>query len=289
MKKNIETIKSVLKSLTSKIKQYFKTIYDLPHSGKYLLLSFLFFIIFLLLTFPYDYLIKKKIYEYEGKIYKSIDISGFDFSIFGETYFDNVNLILNNSNEISCKNAILNVTLNPITLFYNDKLKSDFQFDSLKYVTKDFEVILNLNGNLDLVVDKQSGFPQNGFIKIIVSDSTIKIDSLSVPGPMGPLNLKLDPINIQSGNIDTSIMNGIIRLNTFKLTGNDISCDISGTIELGKISNLSKLDLTVNLDSESSILDQYRDLLNSYIKDNTLTLIIKGTLGRPDFVLNRAN
>jgi hypothetical protein len=289
MKINIKSIVSSIKLLPSKIKELLKTIYNLPHSGKYFLLSILFFVIFFILTFPYDFLIKKKIYEYEGKAFRSIDIPGFDFSIFNETYLDNLNIVFNNGNELSCKTAILNIALNPVTLFLKNKLKSDFQFDSLKYITKDIEALINVNGNIDLTVDKQSSLPQQGSVKIILSDSVIKINNLNIPGPMGPMNLKIESINIQSGNLDSKITNGTISLNVFKLSGNDLSCEISGSIELSNITNNSKLDITVNLDSESSIIDQYRDLLGAYIKDNTLTLKIKGTLGRPELALNRAD
>jgi hypothetical protein len=289
MKINIKSIVSSIKLLPSKIKELLKTIYNLPHSGKYFLLSILFFVIFFILTFPYDFLIKKKIYEYEGKAFRSIDIPGFDFSIFNETYLDNLNIVFNNGNELSCKTAILNIALNPVTLFLKNKLKSDFQFDSLKYITKDIEALINVNGNIELTVDKQSSLPQQGSVKIILSDSVIKINNLNIPGPMGPMNLKIESINIQSGNLDSKITNGTISLNVFKLSGNDLSCEISGSIELSNITNNSKLDITVNLDSESSIIDQYRDLLGAYIKDNTLTLKIKGTLGRPELALNRAD
>jgi hypothetical protein len=287
MKKNIKTIIPSIKLLPSKIKEHLKTIYHLPHSGRYFLLCLLFFIVFLTLTFPYDFLIKKKIYEYEGKIYRSIDMTGFDFSIIGETYIENLNIVLNNNNEISFKNSILNITLNPVTLFLKNRIKSDFQFDSLKYITKDFESLVNVNGNLDFTVDKQSGLPQNGSVKIIISDSNIKVNNLSIPGPMGPMNLKIESVNIQSGNIDSKLTNGTLSLNIFKLTGDDISCDISGSVELAAITNNSKLDITIILDSDSSIIDQYRELLGAYIKDNTLTLKIKGTLGRPELSLNR--
>ncbi len=288
MKINIESIKSVVVTLPSKIKQSFKTIYSLPHSGKYLLLSLLFFILFSILTFPYDFLIKNKIYELEGKAFKSIEISEFDFSIFGESYISNMSLVLNNGNEVSCKNSILNIALNPVTLFIKDNFKSDFQFDSLKYIAKDFELMFNINGNLDLLIDKQSSLPKNGFFKVILSDSIIKLNNLSIPGPMGPLNLKIESINIQSGNIDSQITNGVLRFNTFKLTGSDLSCDISGTIELANIVNNSRLDITISLDSESTLLDQYRDLLASFIKDNILILRIKGTIGKPELSLNKA-
>jgi hypothetical protein len=286
MKINQENIKTVIINIPVKIKQITKTIYGLPHSGKYLLLSLLFFILFMIITFPFDFLIKKKIYSFEGKLFRSIDISGFDFSIFGETYLDNFLIVLNNSNEISCKNSILNIALNPLTLLIQNKVKSDFQFDSLKYSAKDFEFIFNINGNMELSLDKQSNTPKNGPIKIILSDSIIKLNKINIPGPMGPLPLKIESINIQSGNIDSQITDGVLRFNTFKLTGSDITCDLTGTIELSNITSNSKMDLSVNIDSESAVLDQYKDILGTFIKNNLLSLRIKGTLAKPEFKLN---
>ncbi len=283
---NKEHITALIKNFPLKVKQFLKTIYDLPHSGKYILLSIFLLIFFLIITFPYDFLIKKKIYALEGKSFRSIDINNFDFSIFGETYIDNLAIILNNSNEISCKNSILNIALNPVTLFMNNELKSDFQFDSLKYVSKDFEILFNLNGNVDIIFDKQNGQPKNGPIKIIMSDSVIKLNNISIPGPMGPLPLKIESVNIESGNIDAMITNSTLKINTFKLTGSDISCDITGLIELSNISNNSRLDLIISIDSESAVLDQYKDILTSFIKNNILSLRVKGTFAKPELTIN---
>lgn len=286
MKINIEHIISEFKSLPARLSQVLKTIYSLPHSGKYLIVSLVFLILFLIITFPYDYLIRKKIYSLEGKSFRSIDISGFDFGIFSETYLDNLNLVLNDNDEINCKNAILNISLNPVTLLIKNKIKSDFQFDSLTYTGKNFEFIFNVNGNIDLVIDKKNNLPDHGIIKIILSDSLVKPKVLSIPGPMGPLSLNIESINIQSGNIDASIANKILKINVFKLTGSDIACDITGTVELSNSTNNSKLNLTVNIDPESAVLDQYKDILTPFIKNNMLSLRINGTFSRPELSLS---
>jgi len=286
MKIDKEQIKALILNLPAKLKEFFKILYALPHSGKYFLLSVFLFIFFLIGTFPYDFLIKKKIYGLEGKLFRSIDISGFDFSIFGETYFDNLIIVLNSNNEITCKKSILSVALNPVTLLIKNKLKSDFQFDALKYSSKDLELMSNINGNVDLTLDKQTNIPKDGPIRIILSDTILKLNDLKIPGPMGPLPLKIESINILSGNIDSIITNGTIKINTFKLTGSDISCDITGFLELSNIINNSKIDLTINIDSESAVLDQYKDILTSFIKNNILSLRIKGTIAKPELTLN---
>lgn len=280
MKIDKEIIKEHTRNLPSKMKSMIITLHGLPHSGKYLALSLLFFLFFLTVTFPYDYLIKKKIYSLEGRSFRTIDIPKLDFSIFGETYINDFMMVMNNNNEITCKNSIFNISLTQILL--NNRFKSDFQFDSLKYISKDFELILNVNGNIDLVINKKNGLPENGFIKIILSDATVKLNNLSIPGPLGPLPLKIDVVNIQSGNIDTSVSNHILKFNNFKIAGNDILGDITGNIELSEISNNSKLDLVININSESGVLEQYQDLLSSFIRNNILSLTVKGIAGKPE-------
>jgi hypothetical protein len=222
----------------------------------------------------------------EGKSFRSVDIEKFDFSVIGETYIDNINIVLNTGNEVYCKNTILNIALNPVTLFINNKIKSDFQFDSLRYVMKDFDFMLNVNGNIDITLNKQNNLPQNGLIKIILSDSIVKLTDVSIPGPMGPLPLKIESISIQSGNIDSVITNGVMKFSAFKLTGNDLNCEITGTVDL---LNDSKIDLTVNIDSDSAVLDQYKDLLTSLIRNNVLALRITGNLAKPELkIINPA-
>lgn len=286
MKINKEQIITIIKNLPAKVKYTIKTVYDLPHAGKYMALSVLLLFLFLIITFPYDSIITKKIYSMEGKSFRTIEMGGFDFSIFGETYIDKLAVVLNNGNEITCKNAIVNLSVNPLTLIVNRRIKSDFQFDSLKYAGKDTELQFNVNGNVDIKLDEKTGLPGEGPVRIILSDSNLIFRDLSIPGPMGPLPLNIESVNIQSGNIDSIISNGVLRFNTFKLTGNDISCDITGTIDLA---NNSRLDLLVNIDSESAVLDQYKDVLASLIKNNVLTFRIRGNVSKPELTISSAD
>jgi len=282
MKINKEKLILKIKIYLSKIKNFFNTIYKLPHFRKYIILSFVFLLIFTVITFPYDSLIKKKLFSLEGKIYRSIVFSRFDFSIIGDTYCENLGIEMNNNDDLTCKNIILNMALNPVTLFIQDKLKVDFQFDALKYSTRNYDILLNVNGKTDITVDIQSNKPVDGFVKMVISDSIIKLQNISIPGPMGAMNLKIDSVNIQTGNIDTVFVKGNCRINTFKLAGNDISCQITGTIDF---TASSRLDLSISIDSESSVLDPYRDLLDSFIKNNVLMLRLKGTFSKPEITL----
>jgi hypothetical protein len=282
MKINKEELIIKYKTLLKKILIFFKTIYNLHHSGKYFITSIVLFIIFIFITFPYDSLIRKRLFSLEKKIYKSINFSKLDFSIFGDTYCENLSIEMNNNNEVSCKNIILNIAFNPVTFLIQDKLKGDFQFDLLKFSTRDYQHSLNVNGRMNVVIDEKTRYPVDGFIKMVISDSIIRLYNVSIPGPMGAMNLKIDSVNIQSGNIDTVFTRGNCRINTFKLTGNDISCNVTGTMDF---TATSKLDLTISIDSESTVLDQYRDILGSFIKNNVLMLRLKGTFAKPELTL----
>ena len=282
MKINKEELIIKIKTFLKKIQTFFKTIYRLPHSGKYFILSFVFFLIFSMITFPYDSLIKKRLFSLEGKAYRTLVFSKFDFSIIGDTYCENLAIEMNNNNQLACRNIILNIALNPLTFFMQSKLKSDFQLDALKYSTRDYDLLLNVNGKTNITFDSKSYIPGDGFVKLILSDSIIKLHNVSIPGPMGAMNLKIDSVNIQSGIIDSVFSKGICRINTFKLTGNDISCIITGTLDF---TATTRLDLIISIDSESTVLDQYRDLLGSYIKNNVLIFRLKGTLSKPELIL----
>ena len=282
MKINKEELFRKIKILITKLRFSIKTVYSLPYSGRYLILAVVLFIIFAIATFPFDSLINRKLISFEGKIYKSIIFSKFDFSVFGDTYCDNLSIEMNNGNEVTCKNIILNMALNPVTLLIQNRLKSDFQFDSFKYNTKDYDLLTNINGKVDITFDNKTNTPLDGILKIILSDSVIKFNNISIPGPMGAMNLKIDSVNIQSGNIDTVFNRGNCRINTFKLSGNDISCNITGSLDFN---GPSRLDITISIDSESTVLDPYRDILGSFIKDNMLMLRLKGTLSKPELTL----
>lgn len=282
MKIHKEELIIKIKTFKTKIQIYLKTIYSSPFSGRYFILALVLFIIFTVITFPFDSIIRRKLLSLEGKNYKSIIFSKLDFNVFGDTYCDNLIIEMNNGNELSCKNIILNMALNPVTLLLQNRLKSDFQFDSLKYSTRDYDILININGKTDITIDNKTNLPSDGILKVILSDSVIKLNNISIPGPMGSMNLKIDSVNIQSGNIDALFNRGNCRINTFKLSGNDISCNITGSLDF---TASSKLDITISIDSESTVLDPYRDILGSFIKDNALMLRLKGTFFKPELTL----
>lgn len=279
---NFTEILNKIKQIISRGYSYIKIVRALPHSGKYAALSLVLIIIFTVITFPYDYLIKKKLYDSEGKGFRTISMKEFDFSIIGESSAENVEIILNNGQELFLKSILINPSVNPYRLFISKRFLADFQFDGFRYSTADTEVMMNLNGNIDVVLDKTKKIPASGEVKMLLEEGKVKLKEISIPGPMGPFPLKLEAVNIQNGIAEIDIVNGIARIRNFRLTGTDLNCNITGTVEMAERSDNSKLDLNINIDPESAALEQYKDMLNAMSGNAPLVLSVRGTLGRPD-------
>ncbi|HOP62693.1 MAG TPA: AsmA-like C-terminal region-containing protein [Spirochaetota bacterium] len=284
---NLKSILNKIKSLFSSGFAYIRMVRALPHSGKYSALAILLIVIFTIMTFPYDYLIRKKLNEIQDRKIKSITLQKLDFNIIGESYAENVEVVLGSGEEISCKNLILNPSVNPYSIFINRRFFSDFQLDNLNFNGKKANVVLNLNGNIDVITDATRNIPLSGEIRLILSDAKIGVSEISVPGPMGPLPLKLDIINIQNGVAEIDIVNGVAKIKNFRLTGTDLNCSITGSLELSENTNNSKLDLNINIDPESAALEPYRDIIIAATDNKPLILTVKGTVGRPDVKLER--
>lgn len=280
---NYKNVFNKLSFFISNTYTYIKMIRGLPHSGKYSAIAILLIIIFIFITFPYDFLIKKKLYEIEGKGARTISVGAIDFNIIGESYAENLEIVLNNNHELSWKNIIFNPSVNPYRLFIKKRYLADFQFDGFRYSTGETEILMNLNGNIDLIFDTTKNIPVSGQLKIILGDARVKLKEISIPGPMGPFPLKLDLLNIQNGIIEVDIVNSVARIRTFKLTGTDLNCNITGTVELSERTDNSKLDIRINIDPESTALENYKDMIAAVTKNGPLVLTMSGTAGRPDF------
>jgi len=277
MKIDKEQIKLFIKQIPSKIWQGLKTVYGLPHSKKYMLLSLLLILFFIVLTFPYDFLILKKIYDLEGRSVKSIDLPEFKFSIIGNTVIQNPTIVLNNDDEITCKNATIS-TPNPISFLLNKKIESNLSISLLKYSLKDSEVLVTINhGSVELSLDKQTYIPTAGTLKTEDIDIIMKSISIPIPTSIGLVTLKKDFRVLNSKGIDSIISNGTLKIDKFELTG-DIVAEITGSIGLIN----KKLDLTISIDTDIKELAPYRDLLTKYIKNDSITIRVGGTIDKPD-------
>jgi len=278
MKIDKEQIKSFIKQIPKKIWQWIKDVYELPHSGKYLLLSIILLIVFLLLTFPYDFLILKKIYDLEGRSFKSIDLPLFNFSIIGDTVIERPTIILNSNDEITCEKTTIS-TPNPISFLLSKKIKSNFSINLLKYVLKDSELLITIHqGNIEFSLDKQTNMPTSGSLQTEAINIVMRPVNIPIPTNAGPIPFKRDSIIINTQGVDGTITNSTLKFDNFKFTG-DITAEISGSIGLSN----KKLDLTIYIDTDIKEFEPYKDLLQAkYISNDRIGIRIGGTIDKPD-------
>ncbi len=285
MNMKIENILAYLKSLSSSIPALFRNVRNSPYAIFYLFLSLFLIVLFTIVTFPFDHLIRKKLSELEGKSFRIISVDQIDVNFLRPSNVKKLELVLLDGTEINTKNVILNLSLNPYRLFISHRILSDVQVDDFFYKSNSNTISLNLNGNVDLILDPKNNIPTNGDVKLIFSEVKIKPDKISIPGPMGNIDLNIELITIPNGVFSMDIINSTARIKDLKLTGPELNCTITGSIAMVSPIERSNLNLTLIIDPESAILENYRDLVKMMTKNNPLTLTLTGTIDRPKLQL----
>lgn len=277
------------KNLPAKLKEYLlrlmqalKGLKGLPHFWKYIFLAFFSTLFFIVITFPYDRMISRQLHQYEGKAFRTASVKDIKFSLFGNTVIDDVYIVLNNSDEIELKNSIISLNKNPWRLLYKKNVQTDFQIRGLKYLSPKFDATVNLNGNADIIIGNKGPLPLEGWIKILISSGILKLNDITFNGPLGPMTFKIGTVQVSAVNCDLDLAAGVVNISRFEVTGDDLAGTVTGNIKPGNFLPSSSLNLTININPDSAVLSEYRDIVQPLMKNNILTFYVKGTLGKPD-------
>lgn len=278
-----------LKEYLSRLMQALKELKGLPHFWKYIFLAFVSTLFFIVITFPYDRMISRQIHQYEGKAFRTASVKDIKFSLLGDTVIDDAYVVLNNSDEIELKNSIISLNKNPWRLLYKKNVITDFQIKGFKYLSPKFEATVNLNGNVDIITGNKGPFPFEGWVKVLISSGILKLNEITFHGPLGPMTLEIGTIQVSAVNCDLDFASGIISISRFEVTGDDLSGSVTGNIKPEKFLPASSVNLTININPDSDVLSEYRDIVQPLVKNNTLTLYMKGTVRKPDIRLSPGN
>lgn len=275
-----------IKKYLSLFLQGIKNTTNLPHFWKYFFTAVISTVIFVIITFPYDIIIMKELNKFEGKAFRTISVKDLEFSLFNDIVIDDAYIVLNNSDEIEFKNSIIALSKNPWKLFRKKNVTTDFQIKGLKYISSKFESTVNLNGNADIVLSNSGPIPSEGNLKLLVSSGIVKLNEISFQGPLGPMSLKIGSIQVSAVNCELEFISGSININRLEITGDDLSGSVSGSVKPGNFLPATSLNLTVNINPDSLVLSEYKDMIMPMVKNDYLTVYIRGTLGKPDFRLS---
>jgi hypothetical protein len=238
-------------------------------------------IIFTVITFPYELILREKMRDLEKKSLRSLVVGRMEVSLIGKSYFDDISMIMLNGSEISVKSATVNATLNPLTLVIKRRLIADMNLEKISYSSGKAQLSGDMNGNVDMVLEDGTGVPEKGALKLLFENIVINLDAVRLPDSMGGFSLP-PSIRLSAVNLDSVIENKKMIIKNLLVSGPDVRGTISGFILLMPIRDNSKLELTVSIDSESALLKEFKPLLKQFSDTmGNISFSLKGTLGRP--------
>ena len=280
---DLNSIKGILRDIGRQILGFLKIIITLPYFKIYLLVSVVLTLMFIVLTFPYDELFKNKIKSLEGGIVKSIDIANMDFGIIGTSSAEGIEIIPSYGREVHIDSVLLDDNFNLYSILFSRHFLGSLQLKGFSCKTDSVDVTCDINCNYNVSFNELNLAGINtASIKTIIENSKLVLSNITLPDNMGGLPINIPPMNFSSVIIHTVIKNGVLQFEQFKVSGNDLRGSISGSITLSRVYINSKLDITISIDSDSSVLEPYRDFLSSYINvDGDIVLPFTGTIMRP--------
>ncbi|MBN1496774.1 MAG: type II secretion system protein GspN [Spirochaetes bacterium] len=273
-------IKSIfnLSSLWSKAKEALK----LPYAKTYIAFSIFMVLVFLVVTFPYDMLIRSKLKDLEKGTLKTITVNELNFSLIDIIEMKGLYAMLRSGSEINVRTADIDISL--LRLLIGKDVKGTVQLAGFKYDSGTSQIGMNMNGNIFLDYKTLTGIPQAGSCSIIIDKAMLRLSQINLPDSMGGLPLSLPPIRISSIKIDADITGGKLMIKNFRIFGADLNGSITGSISLQKNMMNSAFDLRLLLNADSPVLENYRNFFERYINDrNQLAIQLRGTPMMPRF------
>ena len=264
-----------------------KTALKLPYAKTYIALSVVLTLICILITFPYDMLIRNRLAAMEKTVLKTAHVNELSAGLFDTVTMGNLYLLLRTGSEISVKNTEIDLSL--LRILFRRDIKGTVQLAGFRYASETSQVTLNCNGNLDLDFKTFNEFPRGGSATIIVDSAVVKLGDIKLDS-LGGLPLTLPPMRIQSMKIEAELSERDIRIKSMRLFGNDLNGNVTGSLTLAKNILNSRMDIVITLNPESTALADYRDFLSQFANSsNQIVLPLKGPLMNPRLDMGRVD
>jgi len=276
---NLSNYKIILKTYFDRLYNFLKEIVTVQYFWRYLVFSIVMVILFVFLTFPYEIIIQNKIKEVEQNIANYISIGRLKIHTITDSIAEDITIELKNGTEITLQNVLFNFTINPFSIFITHHYDGTIKIHNLNLKGEKLQIITNADILYDLKYNKPLPYPAEG--NIISSMKDVSIKGISIQG------FEIPDINISQIKSELIFEKGnMINLKYLLFSGSEIRGNAYGTITLSNYFQNSSLNITIQIDSQSSILEDYKVLLESMMKAGTknITIKIMGTIGNPNFV-----
>ncbi len=276
---NLSNYKITAKAYWDRLYNFFKEIVTVQYFWHYFVFSIIMIILFVFFTFPYEIIIQNKIKEVEQNIANYISIGRLKIHTITDSIAEDVIVELKNGSEITFQNILFNFTINPFSLFITHHYDGTIKIYNLNLKSDKLQIRTNADVFYDLKYNKPIPYPVEGNIMSSMKDISIK--GISIQG------FEIPDINISQIKSELVFEKGnVINLKYLLFSGSEIKGNAFGKITLSNYFNNSSLNITIQIDSQSSILEDYKVLLESMMKPGTknITIKIMGTIGSPNFV-----
>ncbi|MDA3899272.1 MAG: type II secretion system protein GspN [Spirochaetes bacterium] len=271
----MKNISIILNRIKTSIQTFLKTTIQQSGFKRFCFTGVILTIIFTAMTFPYDKLILNQLKSLEGKSLQTISLPGFSFSVFGNAGSDSFIATLKNGSTISSDKISLKTS--PSAFLISSKLKTNFSISNCMFENSDNAFKGSINGSTDIIINRQNSMPSSGNIQLTIRNASlngIKITGFSVPD-----------ITFNQIKGDITISDYTATFNKTIFNGPDLNGTIAGSIGLNeKGFAMSRLNLTIDINANSGLLEAYRMLITSYLNPatNSLRISLGGTVANPD-------
>jgi len=264
------TILPYIKQFISKTKEILK----LPYAKLYIALSIPLIIIFFILTFPYEIIIREQIKKFEQNV-GSIYVGTIDAGLIMDSYIDNMVMSFQSGSELKFKDISFNVAINPITTLFNKTLNGKINVEELKYINNETSFAGVAKTNFDLKFIPNSVIPSDGFLNLDLQNVSFK--GINIKG------FDIPPVHFSSIKANTEIQKNNLKISSMQFSGADVRGTIKGNLMLSSFLLNSNINITIEIDPQSKIIDNYKKLLGFIQKDENDKIIISitGTLRDP--------
>lgn len=269
---NIKHIKKIIIHTLKRIPEFLKETKSLPDFWLYIALAVLLTGFFMILTFPYEVLVRSQLQQMGESFGGGAYVGNIDIGLFGDSTINNMTLSRKDGAELEFKN--INFNIGHLRALISKDINGDLSVEQMSYSNEKMSIKGNIESDLNMEFNSFSDYPVKG--KIDTQFKNVSVNGVVIKG------FDIPPVKFTTIKIEAVIMKGRVKIEKSNFSGPDINGSITGYIVLSGFFKRSQIDLNIEIDSSSALLDNYKILLGSLPNENgKIKINLKGTLDNP--------
>lgn len=255
---------------------FFKSVFRQKGVKRYILLTLVSTMVFIFIMFPYNKLANKFLKSAKIPGVRSLDVSGLDISPSGKASASLLTIVDMKNRTIELVNPDLKFA--PFALVFKNRFKADFSSDKLSYITPTRKIHGNLAMNADFIFNRKERRVLSGMLTANAKNVTvsgIKVMEFTIPD-----------ITFSAIQAEINYENDVVTFSRLQFGGKDLKGRIAGTIQMNtERMNSSTYNLTITINADSGIIENYRMLISNYLNPSSgnLEIQVTGTLASPKY------